>query len=104
MAHAQPQAVFDKGDDVHVPATEQPSTTTVHPKSAGSSHSLSENERAGGATGATEYVGWEHNPVLEEEAHSKGTWFAYVKTKQFWVVLVLGQGMCRPSKPLSEQY
>jgi len=33
--------------------------------------------------------------VLEEEAQSKGRWFQYVKTKQFWLVLLLGQGMWR---------
>lgn len=36
-------------------------------------------------------MGEPHNEVLEAEAKSKGHWFAYVKTKQFWLVLVLGQ-------------
>ncbi|KAF2277980.1 DUF914-domain-containing protein [Westerdykella ornata] len=91
MTHTEPQAVFDKGDGLSVAATEQPPTTTVHPKSATSGRSHSENEPADGVTDAAEYAGWEHNPVLERDAETKGTWFAYMKTKQFWVVLVLGQ-------------
>ncbi|CBX97412.1 hypothetical protein IAQ61_007170 [Plenodomus lingam] len=31
------------------------------------------------------------NPVLEGDARSKGRWFQYLKTKQFWITLVLGQ-------------
>src|SRR5690348_8205774 len=30
--------------------------------------------------------------VLERDAATKGRWFAYVKTKQFWITLLLGQG------------
>jgi len=29
--------------------------------------------------------------VLERDAATKGRWFAYVKTKQFWITLLLGQ-------------
>ncbi|KAF2015278.1 DUF914-domain-containing protein [Aaosphaeria arxii CBS 175.79] len=29
--------------------------------------------------------------VLEEDAQTKGKWFTYFKTKQFWIVLLLGQ-------------
>lgn len=32
------------------------------------------------------------NPTLEAVAESKGRWFQYVKTKQFWITLLLGQG------------
>jgi solute carrier family 35 protein F1/2 len=44
----------------------------------------SENEQAGTAT-----MG---NPTLEAVAQTKGRWFQYVKTKQFWITLLLGQG------------
>ncbi|KAF2448147.1 DUF914-domain-containing protein [Karstenula rhodostoma CBS 690.94] len=33
----------------------------------------------------------EANPVLERDAQTRGTWTAYVKTKQFWIAMVLGQ-------------
>jgi hypothetical protein len=33
------------------------------------------------------------NPTLEQVAQTKGRWFQYVKTKQFWITLLLGQGM-----------
>jgi solute carrier family 35 protein F1/2 len=32
------------------------------------------------------------NETLETVAESKGRWFQYVKTKQFWITLLLGQG------------
>ncbi|KAH7065832.1 hypothetical protein BKA63DRAFT_427370 [Paraphoma chrysanthemicola] len=31
------------------------------------------------------------NEVLERDAQTKGRWFAYLKTKQFWITLLLGQ-------------
>jgi solute carrier family 35 protein F1/2 len=43
-----------------------------------------ENESHNGAPG---------NEVLEQDAQTKGRWFQYVKTKQFWITLLLGQGM-----------
>lgn len=36
----------------------------------------------------------EANPVLEEDAATQGTWTAYVKTKQFWIAMLLGQSEC----------
>jgi solute carrier family 35 protein F1/2 len=45
----------------------------------------SENEQAGSPA-----MG---NPTLEAVAQTKGRWFQYVKTKQFWITLLLGQGM-----------
>jgi solute carrier family 35 protein F1/2 len=56
-------------------------------------------------TGATQYVTSENesrngapaNEVLERDAQTKGRWFQYVKTKQFWITLALGQGLCSPS-------
>lgn len=33
----------------------------------------------------------EANPVLEQDAATKGSWTAYVKTKQFWIAMLLGQ-------------
>lgn len=32
------------------------------------------------------------NNTLDQVAESKGRWFQYVKTKQFWITLLLGQG------------
>jgi solute carrier family 35 protein F1/2 len=48
-------------------------------------------------TGAGTYVTESHNSapgnaVLEQDAQTKGRWFQYVKTKQFWITLLLGQG------------
>lgn len=37
-------------------------------------------------------AGVQANPTLEAVAESKGRWFQYVKTKQFWITLLLGQG------------
>lgn len=91
VQHSQ-EFVANKGDDIgpsHV------DTTHVQPKGA-SSASSSGNGLHG--VGEPEYVGNGHgvidvSPVLEDEAQSKGKWFQYVKTKQFWLVLLLGQGM-----------
>ncbi|EAT78737.2 hypothetical protein SNOG_13713 [Parastagonospora nodorum SN15] len=35
-------------------------------------------------------AGAQANPTLEAVAESKGRWFQYVKTKQFWITLLLG--------------
>jgi hypothetical protein len=58
-------------------------------------------------TGAGTYVTSEnesHNgahstEVLEQDAQTKGRWFQYVKTKQFWITLLLGQGTHTTSPP-----
>jgi len=39
------------------------------------------------------------NPTLEAVAESKGRWFQYVKTKQFWITLLLGQGTSTSTSP-----
>jgi hypothetical protein len=44
-------------------------------------------------------AGAQANPTLEAVAESKGRWFQYVKTKQFWITLLLGQGRISPSMP-----
>lgn len=52
-------------------------------------------------TGAAHHVSSENEPavasssgdVLERDAQTKGRWFAYLRTKQFWITLALGQGM-----------
>lgn len=36
-----------------------------------------------------------NSEVLEQDAQTKGRWFQYVKTKQFWITLLLGQGTCK---------
>ena len=33
----------------------------------------------------------EASPVLERDAATQGSWTAYVKTKQFWIAMLLGQ-------------
>jgi hypothetical protein len=84
MAESQPHAAegfFSKGEDIHTSA-EPVQTTTVHPKG------LSEHERSGASLRAVETG----NEVLESNAQSKGRWFQYLKTKQFWLTLLLGQG------------
>jgi hypothetical protein len=80
MAHVLPQpyptpgVIPNKGDD------------------AGAQHSVDK-------TGAGTYVSSENehsgSPVLNEEQtpQTKGPWFQYIKTKQFWITLLLGQGM-----------
>ena len=71
------------------PAGSPPQTTThvVQPK--GTEDALG----PGNGHGAPQYVDSEAaNPVLESDAKTRGTWFAYLKTKQFWLAMVLGQG------------
>lgn len=57
-------------------------------------------------TGAGTYVSSENGrdavpaqgeEVLEQDAATKGTWFAYIKTKQFWITMLLGQGTYKSS-------
>jgi solute carrier family 35 protein F1/2 len=86
--NTDPQIVTDTRDDVGHAA--ELDTTHVYPKDA-SRDSYSGNGLAGGH-GNAEYVE-PHSEVLEEEAQSKGKWFSYLKTKQFWLVMALGQGM-----------
>jgi len=87
MAQQQPHAAegfFGKGEDIH---TGPVVTQIVHPKDAEATTS-SENERTGAPLQAVRTA----NEVLERDAESKGRWFQYVKTKQFWLTLLLGQG------------
>ena len=87
MAQQQPHnadGYFGKGEDVHTgPAVSQ----TVYPKDAEVTAS-SENEQ----TGAPLQAVGTGNSVLERDAQSKGHSFEYLKTKQFWLTLLLGQG------------
>jgi solute carrier family 35 protein F1/2 len=94
MAHYQPELVLNKGDDV---GPDYPADAThVQPKDATSSSFPGNNGQVDGH-GAIEYAGPTlHSEVLEEDAQTKGHWLAYIKTKQFWLVLVLGQGMYHP--------
>ena len=39
----------------------------------------------------------EVSPVLERDAQTKGSWTAYVKTKQFWIAMLLGQSKLHSS-------
>jgi hypothetical protein len=53
--------------------------------------------------GVPQFVGEGDNPVLESQAASKGKWFAYVKTKQFWVAMLLGQGKLGSPKKIDSE-
>jgi hypothetical protein len=90
MSHIQPEpqpstGFYGKSNDAGV-------VDNVDKTGAGIAVS-SENEHNGAST--------THNPVLEQVAQEKGRWFQYVKTKQFWITLLLGQGTMLPfSKPI----
>jgi solute carrier family 35 protein F1/2 len=94
MAITEPHVALYKseavGPDVQA-AQAETTSTNVHPKEPSSTTYSSGNEPTDAPHGVPEYVGHSGHEILEEDAQSKGTWFAYVKTKQFWVVLVLGQ-------------
>jgi hypothetical protein len=83
-SHFQEDFDTNKADDFGME-----STTHVQPKATPRGTHGSENGLA-----APEYVHHGVNPVLETEAQTKGKWFAYVKTKQFWLAMLLGQGKC----------
>lgn len=78
--HYAPETASKAGADVHVTAG---------------------NEAHHASGGGADAAG---NPVLEGHDQTKGRWFQYLKTKQFWVTLLLGQGMylffCPPSLSL----
>jgi solute carrier family 35 protein F1/2 len=87
MAQPHPHSAdgfFGKGEDIHAGPIV---TQSVHPKDSEVAGS-SENER----TGAPLHTVGTGNEVLERDAQSKGRWFQYLKTKQFWLTLLLGQG------------
>lgn len=70
--------VPNKGDDMGQP--EYVGKTAA----AAGIYASSGNESHGGAPG-------HGNDVLEQDAQTKGRWFQYVKTKQFWITLIIGQ-------------
>lgn len=86
-------AVHNKGDGVGPTDT----THVVQPK--GTSDTLG-SENGHGVPRYMDETG--ANPVLENEAKTKGQWFAYVKTKQFWVAILLGQGKSFSSQSMIE--
>jgi hypothetical protein len=96
MAQNQAPEYYNKGDDVS-PVLE---TTHVQPKGALEIGGSSGNGRASGH-GESQYVVTGPNELMEEEAQSKGRWLSYVKTKQFWLVLLLGQGTSIFDSPIS---
>lgn len=61
-------------------------TEVTDNKAGAGTYVTSENESHSGGI-ATE------NEILERDAQTKGQWFQYLKTKQFWITLLLGQGM-----------
>ncbi|KAL1603315.1 hypothetical protein SLS59_004411 [Nothophoma quercina] len=82
QAHAA-EGFFGKGEDIH---TGPVVTQNVHPKGSEVTTS-SENER----TGTPLHAVGTGNEVLENDAQSKGRWFQYLRTKQFWLTMLLGQ-------------
>lgn len=107
-----PEVALDKGDDMGAVrgSTATPvgkPVATVQPKDVTAGSGSSGNGQTDGS-GTVEYVGGDGTArEIGDETSSEGeggegdgsggivrkrTWFAYVKTKQFWVVLVLGQG------------
>ena len=101
MVQHEQEFIANKGDDIgpsHV------GSTHVTPKGDSSLSSSGNGLRGAGEPefgGHGQHGAIEVSPVLEEEAQSKGRWFQYVKTKQFWLVLLLGQGMWRFSLEFS---
>ncbi|KAH7125473.1 hypothetical protein B0J11DRAFT_506307 [Dendryphion nanum] len=95
--HGQQEIVFDKSNDMGVGANNAPElvgTSHVQPKGSLNTESSSGNGQQG--HGLPEMVEPGHgngtgNVVLEEDAQTKGRWFKYLTTKQFWVTLALGQ-------------
>ena len=63
--------------------------TEVRTEEEGGSKSSSSNDRAIGH-GAPEVIGIEGERTVEEIEESKKGWFAYFKTKDFYIVLLLG--------------
>ncbi|KAI8942081.1 hypothetical protein NX059_000179 [Plenodomus lindquistii] len=57
-------------------------------KAGAGTYVTSENELHSGGVNSGSL---DRNPVLERDAQTKGQWFAYLKTKQFWITLLLGQ-------------
>ena len=89
MASGSHNGVLDKGADIG--PVEQVDTIPVRPKGSSVSDSSSGNGLAGQAHGVPELVGGsgEGNAATTEEK-SKRRWFNYLKTRDFWIVLLLG--------------
>jgi hypothetical protein len=85
-SHFQEDFIANKGDDM-----DPVGTTHVQPKGVDASQPHSSGNELGGSE-MVDRASANGNPVLEEDAQTKGSWFAYLKTKQFWVALLLGQG------------
>ena len=60
-------------------------TDAAEHKAGAGTYVTSENESHNGGIAP-------ENEVLERDAQTKGQWFQYLKTKQFWITLILGQG------------
>jgi len=90
MTSGSHNGVLDKGADIG--PVEQVDTIPVRPKGSSVSDSSSGNGLAGQAHGVPELVGGsgEGNATTTEEK-SKRRWFNYLKTRDFWIVLLLGQ-------------
>ncbi|KAL5414330.1 hypothetical protein PMIN06_002310 [Paraphaeosphaeria minitans] len=88
MAQVGYQEAYGKAGDINSNNTIDmtPTDTVAHqPKGVDATGSLD------GTGVPTLVASHEPSPVLERDAATKGSWMAYVKTKQFWIAMVLGQ-------------
>ncbi|KAF2497738.1 hypothetical protein BU16DRAFT_323714 [Lophium mytilinum] len=91
MAQHNSAAVMSKDVDIG-PAEQVDSTMHVRPKGSDiSDDSGSGNGRAVDGHGVPELVGENGAPTEGgRKGQGKGKWFNYLKTKDFWIVLLLG--------------
>jgi solute carrier family 35 protein F1/2 len=71
-------------------AAEMTSTTTYYGKDSAAVSVRSQPERDVAQDDAD--IAVEESPVLANDAQSRGRWFQYIKTKQFWLTMLIGQG------------
>jgi solute carrier family 35 protein F1/2 len=107
----QLEVALDKGNDMGPVQSSSVPVSAIQPKDVSARSESSGNGRKDGSE-AVEYVGGDGvaqgagDEVSREEGDEgdlgmrKGTWFAYLRTKQFWVVLVLGQGKLHEPRSL----
>lgn len=79
---------MDKNADIR--PVEQVDATHIRPKGSSVSSHSSENEHAGNGHGVPEVIGVNGDGNVAV-GKSKRKWFNYLKTKDFWIVLFLGQ-------------
>ena len=103
--HGQQEVAFNKGDDMGAEYYTPQAVDTAHVQPKGSLNTDGSSGNGQHRHGLPEMAELGHgngndttnNVVLEQDAQTKGRWFRYFRTKQFWITLVLGQGMCHSS-------